>query len=635
MLKRLQNTSRATIALLAIIPVFVIFIAVMLIISLVFDEAQIDLTEGQVYTLSDSTRGVLESVEEPIHIKFFVSSDLAQATAAVRSMSDRVLQLLQSYEQVSDGLVQFEQIDPVPYSPAEADAIAYGLISYNLNRAAEQGYIGMVGTNSLDQIEIIEALDPSREALLEYDLTRLVHRLARPTEPVVGVFDGAGLFGNRTQNRLPSYVIDRLGDDFQLELLPGNITRIPDDIDALLVVHPYYLTENALYAVDQFVIRGGPALVVLDPLWTQGPVLPNNPTQPQFPDSYLTPLMTAWGVEMIPEKVVGDLDMAIEVRSQAGAGANAQISIADFPPWMIVDQDNINPDDIITTQLTLMRIQNAGALRGIEGGTTEITPLLTTTTESMLYDASVILRRQSVSEIRAMFEADDFQYILAGRVNGSVTTAFPDGPPPVPEPGPDEEPQPDPIELMTESVEPVNLVIVTDADMLADLLTIQAGSNQNADFVVNALDNLLGGNELINLRGRGLVFRPFTRLSEAEDEAEERFRVREQSLLEERDLLEAAIEEVRRPALTPDGQMGALTIEQRDLMERYNDRLVEVGIELRELRSQLRTDIEALENRMRLINIAAVPLLVILLGLAVYVWRRIRLSRYLRTRTAG
>lgn len=633
MWKRLQNTSRATIALLAIIPVFVIFIAVMLIISLVFDEAQIDLTEGQVYTLSDSTRSVLENVEEPIHIKFFVSSELAQLNAGVRSISDRVLQLLQSYEQVSDGLVQFEQIDPVPYSREESDAIAYGLVSFNLNRAAEQGYIGLVGTNSLDQVEIIDAIATEREALLEYDLTRMIHRLARPTEPVIGVFDGAAMFGNRAQNRLPTYVIDRLGDDFQLELLAGNITRIPDNIDALLIAHPHHLTENALYAVDQFVIRGGPALVILDPLWTHGPVLPNNPTQPQFPDSYLEPLMAAWGVEMVPGKIVGDLDMAISVRSQGDPNAPAEI--ADNPTWMIVDGDNINADDIITTQLTLMRVESAGALRSLEGAATEITPLLSTTTESMLYDQSTVLRREAVTVLRGMFSPDQLQYVLAGRVNGAVTTAFPDGPPPVPEPGPDEERQPDPLELITESVEPINLVILTDADMMSDNLAIQGGSTQNADFIVNALDSLLGGNELINLRGRGLVFRPFTRLSEAEDEAEERFRDTEQELLAERQNLEAAIEEVRRPALSPDGEMGALTVQQRELMEEYNDRLVEVGIELRELRSQLRTDIEALENRMRLLNIAAVPLVVIVIGLGVYVWRRIRLSRYLRTRMAG
>lgn len=631
MWRRLQNLSRGSIALIAVIPAFVIFIAIMLIISLVFDNARIDLTERQVYTLSESTLEVLDSVEEPITLRFFMSSELAQAVPDVRTHGDRVLELLRSYERRSNGLVRFEQIDPIPFSPEEDTAISYGLVSFNLSRAGEQGYFGLVGTNSLDQIEVIDVLVPSQEAFLEYELTRMVLRLSRPTEPKVAVMDGLQQFGSAALGRQPSYLIERLGDDFALTQLGQDITAIPDDIDALFIIHPHSVSESALYAIDQYAIRGGPVLVALDSAAFHTSPSPTNPAVPEFPDSYLEPVMRAWGVEMLPEKVVGDRDMAIEIRGQGG---NNQIVIADYPPWLIVDDDNINRDDIITAQLTLMRIQTAGALMPVDGAQTTLTPLIYTTGDSMLYDQAVILRRDDPNTLLNMFQPSGTPFTLAARVNGPVTTAFPDGAPPAPEPSEGEDaPTPAP-ELVTEGE--INVVVLTDTDMLTDELTIDSSGSQNADFIVNALDNLIGGDQLIGLRGRGQVFRPFTRVDEVEAEAEARYRQTERDLQAELDEVEAQIEEIRSQSLAPDGQLGALTRSQRELVDDYNQQVVELRLQLRDVRSELRSEIDTLTTQVRLINIFAVPAIVIIIGLIVWIWRRVRLANYLRgSKAAG
>jgi ABC-type uncharacterized transport system involved in gliding motility auxiliary subunit len=161
-------------------------------------------------------------------------------------------------------------------------------------------------------------------------------------------------------------------------------------------------------------------------------------------------------------------------------------------------------------------------------------------------------------------------------------------------------------------------------------------NTQNADFVVNALDNLLGGGQLIDLRGRGLVFRPFVRVDEFEAAAEERYRASEQELQAELAAIEAELEDLRNRALVGDGPIGALTRAQQEAVDEYNQRLIELRLELREVRGALRSELDTLSTRLELINIAAMPAVVILIGVLVWLIRRAQLARYVaRTQRTG
>ncbi len=622
-----RNASTAKLALVAIIPAVVLFVASMLIVSLLFSDTRIDLTEQNIYTVSRSTRDVLAAVEDPITLRLYLSSAWVEEAPSLRVYSDRVTELLRAYERLSDGMVRFEWIDPLPFSAEEDTAIAYNLYSANLSRAGEQGYFGLVGTNSLDQVETIALLSPSREPFLEYDLTRVVLRLSSPTEPILGVIDGLGVFGSTLLGRLPTAMIERLGDDFEVAQIQPDVVAIPDNIDVLMLIHPHRLTESALYAIDQYVLRGGPLAVFLDVVAEHSPPDPTNQAMPQFPDSYLAPLLAAWGAEMVPQMVVGDLDMALEVRAQAGN----QIVITDYLPWLIVDQDNLDRDDVVTSQLALMRISSAGALRALDGATTTLTPLIVSTTNSMLIEQATILRRQAPNQLLNAFVATPERYVIAGRLTGPASTAFPDGPPAPPPPAEGEEAVLPP-ELVTESVVSINVVVVADTDLLANDHNVNdqgAWINQNADFVINALDNLTGGGQLIDLRGRGLVFRPFTRVNEVEAEADARYRATEQQLQAELDDIEAQLADIRNRALVGEGPIGALTRAQQDAIDEYNQRYIELRLELRQVRGALRQEIDALSTRLELINIAAVPAIMIVIGVLVWLWRRARLSRYL------
>ncbi len=612
----------------------VLFVALNAISTMVLGGARIDLTEGSIYTVSPSTKAVLASLEEPITLRLYLSSAFADEVPDVRIHADRVSELLRSYERLSDGKVRVEWIDPQPFSPEEDKAIGYRLVGFNLSRAGEQGYFGLVGTNSVDQIEVIDVLAPTREAYLEYDLTRLVLRLSKPVEPRVGVIDGLGLFGSTILGRQPSATIERLGDDFALVQIARDATAMPDGLDALVIIHPHSLTETALYAIDQYVIRGGPVLVFLDPLSESSPRDPTNVTRPQFPSSYLETLVASWGAVMVPERVVGDITMALEVRAQAGN----QVVVSDYPPWLIVRAEHLNADDIVTAQLSLMRISSAGALRPVDGAGTIFTPLIQTTTESMLYEQATILRRFDPTILVNTFVSSGTRQVVAVRLAGPVTTAFPDGPPPQPQPEAGQPAPAAPPALITQSEGPISVIVVADADMLADNLNVNARrtpTTQNADFLVNAVDALVGGGELISLRSRGLSYRPFVRLDDLERAAEGRYRATEQQLQAELDETEARLAELRSQAATADMPIGALTRQQQEAVDAFNQRIVEVRQELREVRAALREEIEAMGSRLQLINVLAAPLLVALIGIGLALWRRARLAQYLRGRRAA
>ncbi len=636
---RIQRANRATLAIVGGVLAIVLFLCVNLIVSLELSATRADLTQDKVYTVSASTRDVLKSVTQPILLRFYLSSGLIEQAPELRTYANRIRELLRAYEQISGGKVHVEQIDPIPFSAAEDEAIGYNIQGFNLSRAGEQGYIGLVGTNSVDGIETIPALTPGRESYLEYELTRMVLRLSRPSEPKIGVIDRLNLFGNRADARRPAASIERLAENFNLVQLDRNVTAIPDGLDALVVIHPYDLTKSALYAIDQYVMRGGPVLVFLDVIAQHSTPEANNPAMPMFPESNLEPLMTAWGVQMEPHRVVGDVNMALQIRAVAGS----QVIIAKYPPWLVINHDSLNPDDVVTGQLSLMRMASAGSLHKVDSAKTTFTPLIRTTPNSMLYDQATILSRGDPNELLSAFKASGTRQVLAARITGPVDTAFPEGPPPVTKSTNDDTPPAAPPPLIAHSQKPIDVIVVADTDMLGDELNVDPSSGrantQNTDFVINALDSLSGGGELISLRSQGVSFRPFTTIDKIEAAANDKYRATEEKLQNDLKDTQDKLAALRArsglaQATSGGGSIEALSAQQQQTIAQFNQRIVEVRQQLRDVRGALRAEIDALGNRLRLINILAVPSLIVLLGIGASLWRYIRLSRYLRHKSS-
>ncbi len=635
MWKRLTETSPATLAAWAVPVAVVLFFAVNLVVSLTLSTARVDLTQDRIFTVSDATRQVLQAVDEPVTLRLFRSSALIDEAPEIRVFSDRVTELLRTYEQLSQGRVRIEAVDPVPFSAAEDRAIGYDLAGFNLSRAGERGYFGIVGTNTVDQLELIEVLTPARERYLEYDLTRMVMRLSSPTEPRIGVFDGLGLFGSMELGRRPSAIIEWLGDDYALVTLNNDVTTLPENLDAVLVIHPHSLSPSALYAIDQYVMAGGPVMVFVDPLAEHSPPDQANPTRALYPDSTFEPLLAAWGVGYARDEIVGDLSMSLQIRAQAGN----QIIQANYPPWLRIDDDNLSRDDAVTSRLNIMRISSPGDLTALDGATTRFSPLVQTTPGTMIYDQATLMRRDDPRLLASQFAPSGIVRTLAARITGPAASAYPDGAPETAEPQnpPEGEAPPEPPPHL-ERADNINVIVVADTDMLANTHNLTPNgqpSTQNGDFVINAIDTMTGGGTLNDLRARGLSFRPFTRVDQIEAEAQARFLATEQQLQTELRETEQRLAELRSgdPSTASERPVGLSAEQQREIAG-FNARIVEIREELRGVQASLRRDVDALTNTLRLANILIVPALIVLVGLGVALWRRARLSRYLRGRAA-
>lgn len=643
MWNRLRNANRATLAGAGIVLAVVLFFAVNLVSSLTFGTERLDLTQDKLFTVTPSTERVLKEIPEPITLNVYESAELTDSVPALRVYADRVNELLRTYKDIAGDNLIINRVNPVPFSAEEDRALSYGLQGINLNRTGERGYFGLVGTNGVDQLETVKFFSPAREPFLEYDLTRIIARLSSPSEPKIGVIDGLGMFGDAQRGRYPSAMIETLNADFELQSLEQNIKGIADDIDGLVIVHPYKLSPQTKYAVDQFALSGKPVMVFIDPLAENSQPGFSNPNEPQFPSSDIKPLSDAWGFEMVPGKVVGDRNMALRITGVAGG----RRVVADYLPWLQVRSDALNSEDVVTSQLQLMRISSAGSLHPIDGATTTFTPLISTTRDSELFDEKDIRARPNPMDLMSRFQSSGQVQVLAARITGPVKTAFPDGPPAAEEDPADQQQQQQPNQpdattkpQLKESQGPIHVIVVADSDMLANSHVANDNGqpiSNNGDFVTNALQNLTGGSELIGLRGRGLSFRPFTRIEAMEAQSAAKYQAKEQELSNKLEEIQQRLAQLQQPGPGNDaaGGVGAVTEEQQRAIADANREMLQTRQELRDVRASLRADIDALDTRLRLINILLIPGLVVLLGILVAFWRRERLARYLRRRRSS
>ncbi|MEE8286897.1 MAG: GldG family protein, partial [Gammaproteobacteria bacterium] len=337
-----------------LVVALVLLFAVNILGNTVFTSARVDLTENRLYTLSEGTRNILAGLREPITIRLYLSQRLARNLPAINSYATRIKGLLGEYERASNGMVKVRIIDPEPFSEEEDRAVGYGLSGVPLDGGDEKLYMGLVGTNSIDDEDIIPFLSTSRESFIEYDITRMVYNLSSPELPVIGLLSSLPINGMGPQAALrgvtaPAWVVmEQVDELFEVQTIESDVSRIPDDVDVLLLVHPKQLSDSTLYAIDQFVLGGGRALVFIDPHSEAEQAPPQAmPMLPASRSSELDKLLTAWGVESEPGKVVGDLQIAAKVRMQR----EQQILTIDYPVWLNVLPDLFDPDDTVTAEL--------------------------------------------------------------------------------------------------------------------------------------------------------------------------------------------------------------------------------------------------------------------------------------------
>ncbi|MEH6687470.1 MAG: Gldg family protein [Halopseudomonas sabulinigri] len=572
--------------------------------------ARVDLTEQKLYTFSEGTQQVLADLEEPIDLYFFFSDQASKKNVTLRNYAKRVEEMLKEYEREADGKIRLHIIDPQPFSEAEDRAAEFGLQGIPLNQTGDNLYFGLAGTNELAEREVIPFFALEQEGMLEYELSRVVNTLAQAEKPKVGIISGLPINGGTTpysQEPAPAWmVLEQMQQMFEVQPLQHDVDQIPDDIGVLLLVHPKSLTEAALYAVDQFVLRGGKLLAFVDPYAESDQAMEAMiEGMADGKSSDLGPLLKAWGVQYNPEQVVVDERQGMSVSRGQGQLPARHIG------WLEVEPAQIDREDTITAPLQLLTVGTGGALIPVDGAQTHFTPLLTSTADSMLMSSEAFANLRDPEDLLKGFKADEHTYTFAARLEGPAKSAYPQGMEGH-EPG-------------LQQADNINVVVVADTDMLTDRMWVQVQDlmgqripqpwADNGGFLINALDNLSGSDALISVRSRGDFSRPFTVVEKLQRDAESRFRASEQRLqqqLAETDQRLAQLQQNQDPS-----QLTELTVEQRDAIQQFIDEKLAIRKQLRDVRYKLNADIDNLGNRLKFINIALVPLL---LTFGVLVW---------------
>ncbi len=589
--------------------------------------ARIDATENELYTLTQGSKNIAAAVDEPITLRMYFSSSIASKEAPeMQGFADRIEELLSEYVAASSGALELEVIDPEPFSDAEDDAVAGGLQGVPVG--ADVLYFGLVGTNSIDGRSTIPFFSPAREHLFEYEISRLIYELTEPSRPRIGILSTLGMTGTEAQPfpgapppQQPWIVTQQLSDLFDVVGVNPTMTEVDPTIDILVVHHPKNLADAALYAIDQFALAGGNVLVLVDPHAEEDtpPQDPNNPfAGASYPrNSDLNRVLSAWGVQMLPEAVAADASLALKVR----AGTQAQPEVVTYVPWLELGPDQISDDDQATEGLALLRIPSAGILLPMPGAETTFEPLLTTSANAAQLEANKLKFFPDPKQLFESFEPGQETLTLAARISGTATTAFPEGRPAGPD---DEGSEDDTPQTAHRTSGKINAVIVADADFIADSWWVQVQSLfgtqlatptcDNGSFFVNVLDTLVGNDDLIGIRSRGTLARPFTKINELRLVAEKKYLETERSLqskLQETDQRLAQLQRERE-----DGSSMILTDEQRAEIERYQEVRIATRKELRDVRHNLEKDIEGLEGLLILLNVLIAPLAIVALLIA-------------------
>lgn len=599
-----------------------------------FSSARFDLTEHQLYTLSEGTKNVLKNLPEPITLRFYLSRKLATGLPGINSYATRVQEMLEEYGQVAGDKIYLQVMDPEPFSEEEDRAVAYGLQGIPLDNGSTQFYFGLAGTSSTDELEVIPFFQPEREEFLEYDVTKMIHTLANPKKKVLGLLsalpiDGGGAMPVMQQRggSQPWLILSHIEQMFEVKKIEPTAVTIPEEISVLMIVHPKNLSEATLYAIDQFVLGGGHAMIFVDPLAESdsGGGNPMNPMGGSGPrDSDMPGLFEAWGLELVKGRVLGDLPLAKKVQIQQ----QARLQVVDYPVWIDFRQEHFSEKDIVTAQVPTITVASAGIIRKKGEAGTTIEPLIRSSESAMQIDASRLSFMPDIGDLLSNYRPEGERFIVAARVTGKVKSAFPEGKPKDaaseggnPETTP--EAQTGTKDHLTESREPINVIVVADTDILQDRFWVQVQNffgqrigipnSGNGTFVTNALDNLTGSNDLISVRSRAGYSRPFTLLRVLQQEAEQHFRQKEQALQEHLKTTERKIQELQ--SQKPDGNAMILSAEQQEAMGKFRKELLQVRKELRSVQHELGKNIESVERWVKFINIGFVPLLIGVAGL--------------------
>ncbi len=578
---------------------------------LVFKDARLDLTEGQLYTLSEGSLNLVQGIEEPVQLYFFFGEAASRDLTPIRTYADRVESMLEEFALASNGMLVVERIDPAPFSEAEDEAAAFGLQAVPVSATGDALYFGLAGSDALDNVETIPFFQPDREMFLEYEISQLIDRLARPKREVVGLISTLPVTNQvnpQTFQPEPGWQsILSLEDTVALEAIDASAEEIPEGLAALVLIHPKSLTDQMKTALVGYLASGGKVIAFLDPLaeMDRAAASPMMPSLPTGQASSLNWLTRALGVQMREEEVLGDPQLALSVSTPSGAPTRHLAILG-------LSNAQLNSESIVTAQLDSLNFASAGFF-DIDSPTVEVETLIESSEFANGMAASQLQFLQNPEDLMQSFSQGSEARPIAVRLSGpAILETGLEGDAPV-------------------EVSNLDLILVSDTDVLSDRLWVQVQNffgqqvatafADNGSLLTNLVDYFAGSQDLISVRSRGRFTRPFEVVQSLRREAETQY-------LASAEQLQLELNETERQLADLESQQESdgvlrLSDEQEAALVRFQDEKLRIRKALRDVRHRLDQDIDQLGGQLKLLNIIVLPILLTLM-LAMAAWAQLR-----------
>lgn len=572
-----------------------------------FSHARLDMTENKLFTLNQGTKNILKNIDENVHIKVYFSDEATHNIPVLRTYKNTVMDLLNEMKRYAGSKLVVSLIDPKSFSPEEDEASQFGLQALPVGDGGDNVFFGLVGQNALDGTEIIPFLQPDRESFLEYDIAQLINGLNHPDKKVIGIMSSIEVQEkfDPTKGQIPAQVfVTQLQKDYQIKMIESNSESLSDDIDVLMLIHPKDLSDKSLFAIDQFVMKGGRLMVFVDPMANAEVVTPDpqNPMAAYQADksSNINKLFAAWKVKFDPKKVVLDDKYALSIQTRQGSRPQRHLA------FLALKDEAFNHQDIITRDLDSINLASAGYFES-----DNLQAILKSSNDASTTSTDALKFLMDPSSLFKNFKPENKNFILAGRLTGSIHTAFPEG-----IDGSDK------TKLVSEIADP-KIVLFADVDLLFDQMWVRSQNffgrkvfsafADNGNMITNLLDNMAGSPDLINIRGRKNSTRPFDKVIELQKESDKKFREQENVLKQRLRETEGKLNKIQQEK----GQQNRMIMspEQEQELKKFQNEKLEVRKKLREVRRNLDKDIKNLGTNLKIINIGLIPLLIILLGM--------------------
>jgi len=630
-------------SVLGVVAVLVILVAINLLGNLF--KVRSDLSQNKLYTLSDGTKRILGKIDSDVEIRFYFSKNDAAMPVPLRAYAQQVEDLLSEYMQASHGKIKVRKLDPIPDSDAEDSANLDGVDGQVIN-LTDKVYLGLA-VSSLDAKMAIPFLSPDREPLLEYDISRAISSVINPKKAIIGVMSALPVSGQsspmmmlqRQQPSRPWVFVNELRQNYEVRNVPLTADKIDDDLSVLVLVHPKGITPEAQFAIDQYLLRGGRVVALLDPLSFVDTQLSGQAGMMggQTFSSNLDKLLPAWGLKFTDHEVVGDPAFATQIQAEGGSKSD--------PTVLSITADGLNRKDPLGAVSNDLLLPFAGAFTGTPAAGLKEVTLVTTSKQAGLVD--VTTAQMGSDAVRKQLKSHPGQFSLAVRLTGRFKTAFPDGRPapsekeqPKPDPSPDPAAPPSPSPsagpVLKEGKADAVVVLVGDSDFVYDEIagraeqalnqTIFVPSNGNLNFIESCIEELAGDSNLIGIRSRASGNRPFIVVKRMEARAEEKY----QSKIDE---LETSLADTRQKLSDLQGgkqtdEQTVLSPEQQAEIKKFHSSEAKINQELKQVRKNLRQEIDSLQNKLKWLNVLGMPVLVTIVGLTLAgIKRRKRAAR--------